>query len=101
MKTEKIGSNNLVDFYNDIETEIKFFIKKYNLTHFDTVEILNDKDSLHSFDVLNLNIHTTRFPRVLHYSNHLKLKYHHDILNLQAKPTEECINQIKVALLIY
>lgn len=85
----------------DLEYDFKMFLLQYRLKHFDTMEITKGKNAIFEYDVIKFDFHTTRFPRVLHFSTKIKVRYYHDMLHLEARPTCECLNQIKVALLIY
>ena len=87
--------------FETIKKDILDFIKDNKLIHFNNIEIIKKKDNFHDYYVISLSIHTTRTPRVLDFSNKIKVKYSDNLLQIESKLNMEYINQLKVALLIY
>lgn len=85
----------------DLKYEFKMFILENKLNHFDIVNVSYEKDKFHDYDIVIFEFHTKRTPKILHFAKEIRLKYYNDILHIEAQNVRECLNQVKIALLVF
>ncbi len=85
----------------DLRYEFKMFILENKLKHFDNFNISYGKDKFHDYDIVIFDFHTNRTPKILHFAKEIRLKYCNDVLHIEAQNARECLNQVKIALLIF
>lgn len=93
--------NNMEDIIYNLKYEFKMFIFENRLDQFDKFDVTYGKDKFHDDDILIFDFHTKRTPKILHFCKEFRLKYINDNLHIETRNTLECLNQVKITLLIF